>query len=208
MCVRACVRRNVFLSAGADGTVKLFNLQEKQPKLQWEPRPPPGSAGAAGPFAALSAVQFSFARPLVFGAASGDGFVYIYDLSPTGGAGSGSAPALPVAVLECLLNPPLSEAHGGVADTAGGAGAVAGSSSKQKRAAAGKGGKGSGSRDSKARVSVTGLAFNPKQRKLVAACDYLGRVHIWKLSWNLSSTRPEEEAQLRQLVGFGSSGIR
>jgi WD40 repeat protein len=44
------------------------------------------------------------------------------------------------------------------------------------------------------RSGLTGIAFNRKQRDLIAACDSSGRIHIWKLSWSLShSTHPEFE---------------
>lgn len=44
------------------------------------------------------------------------------------------------------------------------------------------------------RSGLTGIAFNRKQRDLIAACDSAGRVHIWKLSWGLShSSHPEFE---------------
>ena len=31
------------------------------------------------------------------------------------------------------------------------------------------------------RSGITSIAFNRKQRDLLCACDYLGRVHIWRL---------------------------
>ena len=49
-----------------------------------------------------------------------------------------------------------------------------------------------------------GLAFNHKQRDLIAACDFLGRVHIWKLSWLLSS-RGEDELNYLNKIGHVNS---
>ena len=31
------------------------------------------------------------------------------------------------------------------------------------------------------RSGITSIAFNRKQRDLLCACDYLGRVHVWRL---------------------------
>ena len=45
-----------------------------------------------------------------------------------------------------------------------------------------------------------GLAFNKKQRDLIAACDNDGRVHIWRLSWNLSNRQLNEESYLNDMV--------
>ena len=36
------------------------------------------------------------------------------------------------------------------------------------------------------RAAFSGIAFNRKQRDLIAACDTAGRVNIWRLSWGLS----------------------
>ena len=42
------------------------------------------------------------------------------------------------------------------------------------------------------RSGLTGIAFNRKQRDLIAACDTSGRIHIWRLSWGLSHSTPQE----------------
>jgi hypothetical protein len=69
------------------------------------------------------------------------------------------------------------------------------------------------SRDSKKRsnrndknhtVPLTGLAFNHKQRDLIAASDWNGRVHIWKLSWHLANKHTDEQAVLDQIGNLNS----
>ena len=42
------------------------------------------------------------------------------------------------------------------------------------------------------RSGLTAIAFNRKQRDLIAACDTSGRIHIWRLSWGLSHATPQE----------------
>lgn len=140
-------------------------------------------AGVNGTFSPISAASFSPNRPLVFACASSDGFLYIYDLQ--------HSPLSPVAVLECPLQPPVpsedsTQNHGN-----------ANVSPKKKGAA-----KRTGAEAAHNRVTITGLAFNPKQRGLVAVCDYLGRVHIWKLSWKLSNIRSDELSGLNGIANI------
>lgn len=54
-------------------------------------------------------------------------------------------------------------------------------------------------------IPLTSLAFNHKQRDLIAACDWLGRVHIWKLSWKLSNRQRDEQQLLDDLGKLASS---
>ena len=49
------------------------------------------------------------------------------------------------------------------------------------------------------RAGITGIAFNKKQRDLIAACDFYGRIHVWRLSWSLSHRLPTEVAFLDEL---------
>ena len=51
----------------------------------------------SGQFSSVTAVRFSPIRPLIFAAATIDGFLYVFDLSQ-------SSPA-PVYVVEALVNP-------------------------------------------------------------------------------------------------------
>ena len=85
--------RNIFLTAGADGILKLFHMLEKSPMHQWEPAPPPGTKGLSSSTSSLTAAQFSPNRPLVFATTSTDGFLYIFDLQTSSLA--------PSATLEC-----------------------------------------------------------------------------------------------------------
>jgi hypothetical protein len=250
--------RNLFLTAGNDGALKLFHMLERQPLRVWEPTPGPGIKGtfvadrkhlcfvcsriafqfscpccsfffnhfvcvtlflfmlcfvvldAPSVFSPISAASFSPIRPLLIAAASSDGFVYLYDL--------GSAHQLsPVCVLECKTHPPAATVSGvgAGAGAVGGAGgeieAEAAGSGSSRRSAGGVGAAGvsksrkhssgyrGGGGEEHPRVSVTGLVFNHKQRGMIAACDYLGRVHIWKLTWKLSNMHPDEQRILDEI---------
>lgn len=46
---------------------------------------------------------------------------------------------------------------------------------------------------------LTNLAFNHKQRDLIAACDWNGKIYVWKMSWSLTSVRPNEQEFLNNL---------
>ncbi len=167
-----CVR-NVFLSSGADGAVKLFHVLEREPLRQWEPLWRSG----AGVF--ISALQFSPVRPSVFAAASSDGQLFLFDLV--------SSQYSPVKTLEAPLTSPLAAA-GGEAEGASGV------QKKTRGKAAVTEGSG--------RSGLTGVAFNHKQRDLVAACDWLGRVHIWRLGWRLANRHKDDLSTLGDLAAL------
>jgi WD40 repeat protein len=161
--------RNLFISSGSDGSVKLFHIQEKQPLRHWDPVPPPGSS--SGAFSALNSVKFSPIKPAVFAVGSADGFLYLFDMSVSMSS--------PVVILEALVSASPNRNRGidGVeTDTAA------------HKLQAGR-----------RRAGITSLAFNHKQRDLLAACDVLGRVHIWKLSWQLSNRENYEQSILDNL---------
>lgn len=46
---------------------------------------------------------------------------------------------------------------------------------------------------SKTRIGITGIAFNNIQRNFIAACDYSGRCHIWRLNTHLSNKQSLED---------------
>ena len=48
---------------------------------------------------------------------------------------------------------------------------------------------------------ISKLIANPKQRDLIAVCDVLGRVHLWKLAWKLSNKGPSEQQELDRVSG-------
>ncbi len=176
--------RSLFLSGGGDGLVKLSHLLERDPLRVWEPLSGPGSASSSPVPPFISCVKFSPIRPAVFAAASSDGLLYLYDLHVSAD--------LPVATLEAApIVSPSTAANG----EAAGAGQPKKSSGGRQRAAA-EGGP--------SRAGLTGLAFNPKQRDLVAVCDWLGRVHIWKLGWALANRRKDELALLTALGSIGT----
>lgn len=59
-CLLPCVQRDLFLTAGADGTARLYHSLKRVPLLVVEPTA-----------SRLYGVQWSSARPLVFGVATG-----------------------------------------------------------------------------------------------------------------------------------------
>ena len=131
----------------------------------------------SGTFAAINCVEFSPIRPLLFAAGSAEGFVYLFDLS--------SSSSVPVLVLEAkpsAMNLAKSSDNGadavGVSTkgddskmNTGGATAIGAATAAKGRAEA----------TFHYRSGITSIAFNRKQRDLLCACDYLGRVHVWRL---------------------------
>lgn len=120
--------------------------------------------GVRGAFSSITGMQFSPTRPGVFAAGSAEGLLYLYDMT--------SPVSTPIAALEAPV--------GGEDELA----------QAQKQGPQGR----RTSCTAPRRSGFTGIAFNRKQRDLIAACDSSGRIHIWKLSWALShSTHPEFE---------------
>jgi len=169
--------RNIFLSCGSDGTLRLSHLLEAAPLRIWEPAPAQSTTEATSePFNPLTGAQFSPTRPMVFATASSTGHIYVFDLAvrATG----------PVVALEVPGKPEHM-----AADESGGL--VAGRSRQRKRG------------DVTRRVGFSGMSFNRKQRGMLAACDYEGKVHIWRLGWGFSSKKPEELALLESMESGG-----
>ncbi|CAN0408713.1 unnamed protein product, partial [Phaeothamnion confervicola] len=170
--------RRLFLTAGADGTGKLFSaLEAPRPLLLLEPAAgaaaiasaascPAAAAAAAsqGMPAAVTAAAWSPTRPLVFALATADGVIYLYDL--------GQSTTVPVSALG---------ADGGGGGSGGGDG------------------RGDGSHERARAPGMLSVAFNPMQRDFLAAGDAYGRVHVWQLSWGLANARPGEELALEQM---------
>ena len=154
--------RNLFLTGGQDGTIRLYHVLEQYPIRQWEPTSSsvPGSStmienDSENPFIPVSCICFSFIRPNVFAVGTKDGYIYIYDLIVNLSS--------PINVLKL---PPL-----GVTDS---------NNTPQV-------GKGKLLNSNTINPIVTGLFFNVKQRDLLCGCDQTGRIFIWKLGWNLSN---------------------
>lgn len=175
--------RNLFLSAGQDGMIQLLHMLSRQPIRKWEPTPGPGITSRS---LAITCIKFSPLRPLVFAAGSAGGFVFIFDLAVS--------TSLPVAVLE-------TPALGLTGTTEDGAGDVRSTISTESETSERLRNKpGNSKRSIARRVGVSSLSFNRKQRDLLAACDYAGRVHIWRLSWKLAHRNPDEQVQLDRLA--------
>eukprot|EP00605_Chrysophyceae_sp_TOSAG23-4_P002460 GSChrysophyteH1.ASY1.ANO1.2719.1 assembled CDS len=152
--------RNIFLSCGSDGTLRLSHLLESSPLRVWEPSPAlSASEMNSEPFSPLTAAQFSPSRPMVFAAASSTGYIYIFDLAQRATG--------PVAALDVPI----------------------GKSRKRN--------------NSRKRVGFSGMAFNRRQRGMLAACDYAGKVHIWRLGWAYTSKKSGEQTMLEQMESGG-----
>lgn len=90
--------RNLFLTTGDDGSIRLFNMLERLPLYSWTP----GAITAQDSwttFSRVSSGEFSPSRPLVFAAAAHDGCVHVFDLlqSAVGPVATLSAPAVTAA---------------------------------------------------------------------------------------------------------------
>lgn len=158
--------RNVFLSAGQDGFVKLFHTLERAPIQEWEPVTPSNITGIPDTVCPLSAARFSPTRPMVFGVASMDGLLHIFDLVISS--------SVPVATLQIPTDSKSIESDF--------------NKSKDIR-----------------KPSIMDIAFNKKQRDLLAAVDAMGEVHIWRLSWKLSNRQVGEEELFSGFVSKGSN---
>lgn len=166
--------RNVFLSGGADGTLKLFHTQQKAPLRQWDPSPPSGTIGAVSTFSPpITSVQFSPHRSTVFAASSMDGFIYLFDLSVSSSE--------PTDVLEAFNSADNTIPNSASSANTGKSGGNINNKSKSKR------------------VAVTGIAFNHKY-KFIAACDISGCVHIWRLNWRLSNKQKIDDIVMNEFV--------
>jgi WD40 repeat protein len=191
--------RNLFITGGADGMVKLFHILEQTPIMKWEPcaANPQGkrwrivffvfllifSLLDMGSFISVTAVAFSPHRPMVFACSTNDGFIYIYDLMEN--------KKLPVVVLEANEKLVASLSAEQLSSTS--ASANDNSSVNQSNNPRGK--KAGGLTDfggDNNKNSIIQIAFNHKQRDLIAACDYFGQVFLWKLSWKLSNRNMNE----------------
>ena len=129
-------------------------------------------------FSPITSCKFSPIKPLLFGATSSDGFLYLYDLHYNNGI-------LPIVTLECLLHPPLptsttrtSSPTPNTTDDRKTSSASSSSnvSNAKKKSSTNSNNNNNRTRSSglQQRVTITDFAFNHKQRELIAACDYLG----------------------------------
>lgn len=174
--------RSLFLTAGQDGVVQLCHVHESKALLQWEPSPrttdsqsSQSTSSSQRSFHALVCARFSPVRPCVFACASADGYVYIFDLSIT--------TAAPVIVLDAQST------------------RDAGANSRSQQVDSPGKSSSSKSRDTfNGRPSLTGLAFNSRQRDLIAACDETGFVHIWRLGPLLANRNASDQTALDELV--------
>ena len=133
---------------------------------------------------------------MVFACSTNEGFIYIFDLVEN--------PKLPVAILEAnekfvsTLSPqqlaaqPNEESSLLNNNNNGTNASEKNTRSKQK---------GIENYENK-KNSILDFAFNHKQRDLIAASDYYGKVFIWKLNWKLSNRSRSENDLLSALANI------
>ena len=76
-----CIYRDLFLTAGNDGLVRLYKIRQRNPVRQWEILPPSIAIGNFPVLCTLTCIRFNLYRPCIFAVCSSEGFVYIFDLS-------------------------------------------------------------------------------------------------------------------------------
>ena len=76
-----CIYRDIFLTAGNDGLVRLYKIRQRNPVRQWEILPPSIAIGIFPVLCTLTCIRFNLYRPCIFAVCSSEGFVYIFDLS-------------------------------------------------------------------------------------------------------------------------------
>lgn len=136
---------------------------------------------------------------MVFAVGTNEGFVYIYDLIEN--------KKLPVAILEMseklLTLLPTDQQE--QLQQKGSAGSTALQNSEKSK---GVGKKSTADVAGGGKNSVLSVAFNHKQRDLLAASDFFGKVFIWKLNWKLSNRRSDEIDLLNNQANIFSSDTK
>ncbi|KAA0156923.1 hypothetical protein FNF31_05846 [Cafeteria roenbergensis] len=173
--------RGLVASAAADGTVASRSTLQRTPVAEAVLAPMRADAATA--------VAFSHARPLVMACGGQGGGVSVMNGTIT----------LASAAMEVVGGPPP-EGLGVAADAA--ARAAAGSADAAFAAEAAQSGL---LLPGAPGASVTGLAFSPTQRRVLAAADGSGCVRVWKLPWEWGQpSAGEDEAAARLVRGGGS----
>lgn len=178
--------RNLFASAGLDGRVCLYSALSAAPLMVLSPST---SARSSHHVSSVTSLAWSKVRPMVFAAASGDGHVYLYDLYAATGrpvvalrtdgaivssAGTQLSAPPPPFTLPAVA---LGEGRAGVGGPSGGI-----------------------ARHGTAGAGFYAVAFNPRQRRLVASGDSDGIVRVFKLGWRMAAPQPSEEILLQRFV--------
>lgn len=218
--------RNLYITAGSDGVVKLFHTLQPLPLRKFEPAATVayqlptsvsgqgvdgddvrgGGGGRHGSrskghsdldsnsmtgLVSVTAVKFSAIRPSVFAVATSDGRIFLYDLYQAPAASGASVSSLlPVQVLYVtshMLSEEQQQQQSNASTSGDSRSSVHRSSTKQT------------SSQAQQPVCVTSLAFNGKRRDVLGATDWLGRLHLWKLSASLCTRRRDELAQWERL---------
>ena len=156
------------MTCGSDGSVKLFHIFEKFPLGHWEPQPNPGTNNTFGSFVPITDVKFSPIRSAVFACASSDGFLYIYDLTVS--------MISPIEILD-TLDSEIFNANNENNNN---------SNNNNSNEATGRI-RVLKNRNNRNRIGITSISFNHKQRDIISATDYSGKIHLWKLNWKLAN---------------------
>jgi WD40 repeat protein len=191
--------RNLLATGGADGRLCLSSLLVAQPLLVLEPAGGGGAGGtgygdavsstsssssssspAIGGLVPVTSCSWSRTRPLVLAAGCADGRVAVYDLYRSTGQ--------PVTVL-------WSDAAAVAV-----AGGVAPGGPSHPTAVSAAAASASASSSSSSRPPVTSVAFNPRQRRVLATADSSGRILVWKLGWRFGRPEEREEVALERFL--------
>ena len=217
--------RHLFLSAGADGMLKVSSLLQHKPLLCLDPAgivgaslgggggggglssPTYGSdfAGASfsgGGGASLHDAQWSKTRPLVFAAAGSNGYLYIYDLdhSLSVPIAEIKSPAVQYSSSSSSKRSSANDDDYDDDDDGGGEekrGDKRGGSSSSSSAAAAAA---AAEQQLDGGAAVHACSFNPKMRAFLCFGDAAGAVHVVKVAEELANVRPAEEQELRRVA--------
>ena len=144
--------RNLFLTAGDDGFLRLYHTLGRSPLLKWEP-----VSNVVSVQTPLTACAFSPFRPCVWACSSSNGNVFIFDYFVS--------KCVPVQTLdiESSINSFNLKNSDPILKT------------KKENIA-------KYDKSKKENSGITDIAFNPKQRDFIASATITGEIHIWKMS--------------------------
>jgi len=193
-------RRNVLLSAGADGRVCVYSTLQSKPLLELDAAVAAVSAEGGDAISkgviGLTSCSWSAANPLVFAVGSTDGGVSVFDLF--------NSTCLPSLVLRGESSVGLSAQNLNTVELY--------NSSSISRSTSTTRGSRSESRigmytsiASPVAGSITSVSFNPrmheKKRMLLAVGDSAGSVRLWQLPWRLAGDEVQSRAALETWLG-------
>lgn len=193
-------RRNVLLSAGADGRLCVYSTLQSKPLLELDASVAAISAEGGDAISkgviGLTACSWSAVNPLVFAVGSSDGGVSVFDLF--------DSTSLPALVLRGESSVGLDSQNVKNVDLYHSS--TISRSMNKTRSTKGEARVGTfTSVSSSISGSITSVSFNPrmheKKRLLLAVCDSAGTVRLWQLPWRLAGDEMQAKAALETWLG-------